>query len=437
MADEAPVLTASESLREAEAAELRTEWDVAAQHYEACLTQLESATEAVDEAAVLTALGRCYWRLAQARPAWRTLLRAITMYRERDDAPGMANATIELLRIWGPPDRQRALADDALAALGESEPALRARLLARNWRWEEAIPIAEAHNVEDVLIGKLEQRAWQTFDEGNLEESLALRHSASEEYRRLGNYEGVAYSLRNAAFGLLVAGHLDRGEAAAREAFEYGRSVHLLFTEQLALLDIAGVAYARGQFERCHALLAESSQELDFRGDLYRMWMAADGGDLEKALELMVDPGRAGGAPGPLAQVHAGRAGVLFAAGQENAARHEMQAAIDGARADDNEFVDVLAAMAECFVALADEATVREVYDVWEKGDREHKIPFRFSTLQGRNADVAHGMICERLGLRDEAERHYRSGLDWCERERCAADAQRCLAGLARVAAGG
>jgi hypothetical protein len=154
-------------------------------------------------------------------------------------------------------------------------------------------------------------------------------------------------------------------------------------------------------------------------------------------MELMVDPQRAGGAPGPLAQVHAGRAEVLFAAGQENAARHEMHACVDAARADDNEFVDTLATMAECFVALADDATVRELYDAWEKADRDHKLPFRFSTLQGRNVDVAHGLICERLGLRDEAERHYRSGLEWCERERCHADAQRCRDGLARVAAAG
>jgi len=42
---------------------------------------------------------------------------------------------------------------------------------------------------------------------------------------------------------------------------------------------------------------------------------------------------------------------------------------------------------------------------------------------------------CLRLGLLDDAERHYREGLAWCEQERLPRDAEQCRAGLADVAA--
>ena len=38
------------------------------------------------------------------------------------------------------------------------------------------------------------------------------------------------------------------------------------------------------------------------------------------------------------------------------------------------------------------------------------------------------------VGLLDEAEGHYRTGLEWAERERCPIEQGRCLQGLAEVA---
>jgi len=49
-----------------------TRWDEAAREYEAALS-LVTAGEGPgeDEAALLTALGACYWNLSEARTAWR------------------------------------------------------------------------------------------------------------------------------------------------------------------------------------------------------------------------------------------------------------------------------------------------------------------------------------------------------------------------------
>src|SRR5690606_26286344 len=46
----------------------------------------------------------------------------------------------------------------------------------------------------------------------------------------------------------------------------------------------------------------------------------------------------------------------------------------------------------------------------------------------------ARGCLALRLDLLDEAERHFRTGLEWCERERCPVEAGRCHQGLAEVA---
>src|SRR3990170_964347 len=151
--------TAQQHRLTAERAMDATLWDEAAREYEAALS-LVAAGEAAgeDEAALLTALGACYWNLAEARTAWRTLRRAISLCRDRGDGAGMARATVEILRIWGPPERHRAMADEALAALGDGDPYLRALLLLRReWHeqnsaaFAEVMAIAREHGFQDLL----------------------------------------------------------------------------------------------------------------------------------------------------------------------------------------------------------------------------------------------------------------------------------------------
>ena len=52
----------------------------------------------------------------------------------------------------------------------------------------------------------------------------------------------------------------------------------------------------------------------------------------------------------------------------------------------------------------------------------------------GVTLDPVRGALGLRLDLVDEAEQHFRTGLEWCERERCPVEAGRCLQGLAEVA---
>ena len=54
--------------------------------------------------------------------------------------------------------------------------------------------------------------------------------------------------------------------------------------------------------------------------------------------------------------------------------------------------------------------------------------------IRSAGFDVVKGAFALRLDLVDEAEQHYRTGLEWCERERCPVEAGRCHQGRAELA---
>jgi hypothetical protein len=63
-------------------------------------------------------------------------------------------------------------------------------------------------------------------------------------------------------------------------------------------------------------------------------------------------------------------------------------------------------------------------YDQWRM------LPFSCGGV-----DVVRGMIALHIDRVDEAERHYRTGLEWAEREGCPVEVGRNLHGLAQVSA--
>ena len=419
---------------QARRAEQATLWEDAARAYEQALSLIAGdADAAADEAGLLTALGRCYWLDGQARPAWRTLRRAIALCRDRGDAVGVARATVELLAIWGPPDRQRAMADEALDLLGDADPHLRAWLLLRTRRQDEALEIAERHGLEDVLPARLNERAWRAIDEGRPDEFIAVLRHTHELYAAMRLHDVAAGQLRGAGFAMMQLGRLGAGITLAEEAMAYASRTHLRFHQQLALMDLAGAAFARCEFDRCAALLDETPGEVDFRADLYRMWVAHHRGDTEQALRLLVDPVRGGGAQTAVSQIHAAAAGMLFAAGQHDAAKRELEAWAEVARVGQS-FVEEAAAPADCLVALGGDALVLEVRQAFAERDGRLRLRDRYSTLQGRGLDDVRGALALRLGASGDAAAHFREGLAWAEEERCPVDAGRCLLGLADVA---
>jgi tetratricopeptide (TPR) repeat protein len=425
-------------LQAAAAAEATFDWRDAVNAYEAALSSLGPGD---DEAALLTALGRCYWNLSEARTAWRTLRRAISLYQQRGDGRGQGLATFEITRIWGPPERHTAMLDDALEALGDADPPLRARLLSRYpWhedttreRWNEAMAIAAQYGLEDVLASRTHDEGWRALDEGDLETYVAKLMEANDVYVRFGAHDNAAGSLRNIGFQLMESGQLDRGYEFAERCFAYASRVGLLFTTQLALMDMVAVRYARGEFAECEALLAQSPGETDFRADLYRMWMTEARGDSEGALRYMVDPQRGGNSPGATAQVHAASAGALHRSGRAEAAAQALRAFVDlvtDTGWDEDLIYDGPAAL-ECILELGDDALFLKINSAFEKYAERRPVPLMFSTLQGRSTHPLRAGVAARLGRVEEARGWYREGIEWCERERCTRDAQLCREGLA------
>ena len=146
-------------------------------------------------------------------------MRAITSCRQRGDGAAQARATIEILRIWGPWERHRMLGEDALDALGDGEPYLRARLLASIDRGDEAYAIAEKHGYNDVLATRVGDEGWRrAAREGRLDDVRAIAQDMHVAHDGLGNWEAAASALRGAGFSTLMAGELDQGESILRQS---------------------------------------------------------------------------------------------------------------------------------------------------------------------------------------------------------------------------
>lgn len=82
---------------------------------------------------------------------------------------------------------------------------------------------------------------------------------------------------------------------------------------------------------------------------------------------------------------------------------------------------------------LGDDGWVRQLYEEYTSYAENEDDRFRVAP-GARSFDVIKGALALSLDLVDEAEQHYRSGLEWCERERCPVEAGRCHQGLAEVA---
>ncbi len=437
------VVKAQQHKTAADSAYAATLWSDAAREYEAALSLMSGTDDGLglDEPELLTNLGACYWSMSEARTGWRTLRRAMQLYRERGDGLGLALATVQVLRIWGPWERQQAMADDALELLGpDGDPYLRARLLlstawrGRDDRFDQAMAIAEEHGFEDLLTQRTQNDAFVAYREtGDIDAMIETSLRSFETYARLGVFQPATMTLRQTGFGTIEHGLLDRGSEIAWKCVEHARSFHLKFDEELALTDLAGVHFARADYDGCNDVLCQLTTNTDFRADLYRMWVVERSGDTKAAVQMMVDPDRAGRAATGMSQTHAAAAGVLYRAGLEDPARRELEQWAEIGRPNGDMGIEA-PVLFECIAALGDDALVAEVVESYEAPKPGEPRAPTFAVLSGRAVAPTHGALLTRLLRFEDAERVYREGLDWCERERTPIDAGLCLGGLGGLA---
>ena len=281
----------------AEQAEAANAWDDAARHYKDCIAIVSDAEDALgeDDAALLTALGRCYRYAAEWRSAWRSLMQAIGLYRESGDGIGVARATIEAGLIEAPPERLISLVEDALDALGDADSYLKAQLLARRaWLSDDdaavraarrARELVKAHGFEGVEASLLFQEGYRAMNEMRHDDARSLYLGAHEKFNAAGVLVGAAEALWYAAVTTLHQGGLDEGEGVFEEALAYALRAHARLYEQTCLLGLAAVALVRCDFERFESLVAEMSGDFWLMVAL-RAARAEMEGQVEQAVEM-------------------------------------------------------------------------------------------------------------------------------------------------------
>ncbi len=440
----------------AQQAEAQSAWDVAARHYEHCLTHASDAGDALgeDEAELLTALGRCARDGGQPRPAWRALMRALTLYRQRGDGIGFARAYLEADLVGAPVERRVPLLMEAIELLGDSDPYLEARLLSvapfhgRRFGSEEEIEAARrraselvaAHGFEDVEATLLNADAMRAWRDGEVARAIELWRDTFERRARLGLVRLAASTAWATSLRILSTGSLDEGRVAAEQALAYAQAHHIRFFEENTAGFLLAAMLARCDFAGFDALAAERASDASWVVPALRAARAEMAGDLDAAVALLPDPAAAGGNPDQLALIHGMRARVFANAGQHDRARQELgdlRAAWD---ADDNTALHEgvalnsfgLGALDDALTHIADNTLLRAV-DAYRLGDPVAP-QMNYQGFFGRTMQRIYGDVALHLDRLEDAETLYRADLAWCERERCPVEAGRCLQGLADVA---
>jgi class 3 adenylate cyclase len=416
-------------------AEAQAAWSEAALHYESCLTLLSEAGDGLeeDEAAMLTAQGHSLRASADIRGAWRSIMRALTIYRERADGPGFARAFLEVDGIHVDGARLNTLRDEAIAECGDDEPYLRARILAGRGLpddMEEAADLARRHEYKDVQAQLLDREAVAAvFQQRDLRRALALAAAARRLMLEAGEPVRAARLWDGGLNLVATLGSTDALEAAAHEALADARQAGERRIEDHANLYLAVSAWLRCDFDRYEEFIDRVSSGY-FWGGLVRVRDAEQRGHVDRALDLMPDERSAGTGWIFRVQLHANRARVLASAGKTEAARLDVEALAELLAANHGPVLSgwALFATGDQLLQAFGADHLRELYDYWALVE-DWRINDPFSTL-----DVTWGEIALVFGLVDEAGAHFRSGLDWSRQERWPVEEGRCLAGLADVA---
>ena len=243
----------------AEQARRSNAWGEAARLYEHALAVDEGAGAEPD---LLMALGRCYLYDGTHRSAWRSLLRAQTLYRERGDHAQAARATLLACRVPSPEERRLGLIDEALAALPVSERGLLARL-----RLERLLHTlggrTEIAKEKKAELGEIERlaaeiadpeveailpylRALRAMGEGEWDRAISLARPAHDRFRALGDTERAARVLGWESAAYLRSGRVDECIAGGEQALAFTRRYRLRFGEANACVQLGILSRIRG-----------------------------------------------------------------------------------------------------------------------------------------------------------------------------------------------
>lgn len=437
-----PEKAADYAWRAAGAAEGTLAWEIALRHYEWCQSLLHErpGQSTLDEAAVLTAKGRCHLYSGSFRDSWADLTHAAAIFRERADWAGSAGATLLAIRNWPSPARQLEVIDRALEAPGTPDNRLEAQLLvgrARIWGRDRELALTETEDPADVRAQLTLFYAEVAVGETRWLDAAPLYREAASQFEALGDMEKAARTLFDWAACFCYAGLISQTEANHAEVVEYARRLRNP-TMAISLQVLATLALFRADFARARYLLDQAPQDRARAVGLFmyahsiRIRLAELQGDLDEAEKLLSELVPYSAAPLDQMIIYGTRSRVLLEVGKGQAALDELQvlaaSVLESLKGEAHPIIRWNAPYAgRSLVELGDEGLVRAVYDHY-RAIPEYRVYFLGS------ADELRGSLALRLGLVEEAEQWYTRGLDWARQERCPVPEGQCLQGLAEVA---
>ncbi|MCA1569078.1 MAG: AAA family ATPase [Chloroflexi bacterium] len=377
-----------------QSATARLGYEEAAAHYERGLKVFSLADQPDDvrRCDLLLALGEVRWSAGELEEARKACLEAAELAEAIADSDRLARAA---LAFGGPPRFEVGAAvlepvvrllERALAALGEEQSALRARVLghlaaARSFaRPEERSPalarqaLAIARRVGDkaTLADVLATSHWATRALDNVEERLATAKELADLATELneGKLAALAHSLLSA--DLLELGEIERAERELGALETLAEALRQRYPRFLAALGRARRAYLAGRLEECEQLAHEAlALGLEGRDEYAAHVVGAQIGVLRREQgrlgELVEGVERVAERYPELPSWRCGLAYVYGELGREEEARRELEAL---ARADfsdlprDGLWLTSMSHLSSVVVFLGDTRRARLLYDL-------------------------------------------------------------------------
>ena len=413
-----------------EQAERQAAWPEAVRHYAAALSF--RTPETVEDAALLVASGRSCRYEGDYRGAWQQLSEASQLYRAHADAVGLAHAVAEIGPIVSPVARLHALADEALAVLGDADAELRAVLLAYRARggFDESSQVAADMAAElsrqhhfpavEAILGQRDGDIM--IRSGRIGEGFRAYMEARTAALRGGLQSEADLDLNMALGAIAIQGDLDETTRVAGMFLEEDASQSRMFGNAGAAM-LGNVGFLR----------EEPIQKWDRATNTGSAWRTMVRGDVKRARDEIDSDYRDILQTPQIKPLQDASLAILHLADRNHEeARRFLEAALQGIGAVEIPVMklSIQLGVAETTAALGDPDATGTLYEALAQIPQARCAGMALPS----SADRVRGVMALSLGLLEEAEQWMARGLEWCERERCPVEAGRCLQGLAEVA---
>jgi tetratricopeptide (TPR) repeat protein len=416
----------------------------AAQYYERCIELVRGAPDGLGEekAALWTELAFCRMLMGEVPRGWGACEEALAEVGNPDPVARLrilarvaSAAPIPAIRY------SRALLEEALTVFG-AEPAPEACTLLALIACADPTPGGDAAAAAaDEMARTLElagadypwllkgRPARAAIERGDFEDAFA--ESERVEAEALGSWASERSHLVTMFMAALYSGDISRLVPIAQQIIKRAHECGDRGIEQTWSASLARIDWLRGA-----APVPQYGPEVQAPGPHFPKVMAVahalEQGDSELALHSLPSVEEEKGWSAAISGIEGLRAAALLALGDTSSARTALERWLVQFEKTSLLEERAVCAAGDPLCALADDAVLQRVSESY----LERYPAMRYWPPYSSGPDQVRGAIALRLGHVDEAERHFRTGLEWATRPdvRFWLDEGRCRQGLAEVA---